>query len=144
MPSTVSARILAAVDALPLRSGMRVLEIGCGPGVAAREIVRRWPDVEVLAIDRSEAAIRQAIEGSREAMAQGRLRFRRVAAEELTLLPHEPPYHLAFALRVGALDGRHPQAGALALPRIRAALVPGGRLFIDGGNPLRELALDGR
>jgi hypothetical protein len=27
------------------------------------------------------------------------------------------------------------------LSRIRTALNPGGRLFIDGGNPLREVAL---
>ncbi|MER8437086.1 class I SAM-dependent methyltransferase [Mesorhizobium sp. M1312] len=32
---------------------MRVLEIGCGPGAAAREIARRIGDGHVLAIDRS-------------------------------------------------------------------------------------------
>jgi hypothetical protein len=36
------------------------------------------------------------------------------------------------------LDGRHSEAGA---PRIAAALRPGGRLFIGGGDPLRELVL---
>lgn len=51
----------------------------------------------------------------------------------------EPPYDLAFAVRVGALDVRHPAAGALALPRIGAALCGSGRIFIDGGSPLREL-----
>ena len=40
------------------------------------------------------------------------------------------------------LDGRHARAGLLARRRIRAALVPGGRLLIDGGDPLQEVGLD--
>ncbi len=52
----------------------------------------------------------------------------------------ERPYDLAFAVRVGALDGRHPDAGRVAVERIRKALVKNGRLFVDG-NPLREIWL---
>lgn len=142
MPSAISPRILEAVMALPLHRGVRVLEIGCGPGVAAREIVRRCPGAYVLGIDRSAVAIRQATAGSQEQIALGQLAFRVAAAEAFALEPGEEPFHFAFALRVGAFDGRHPAAGTLALPRIAAALMPGGRLFIDGGNPLRELRLD--
>jgi hypothetical protein len=36
-----------------------------------------------------------------------------------------------------------PHAEAHAKRRIAAALTPRGRLFIDGGNPLRESPLDG-
>ena len=75
-------------------------------------------------------------------MASGRLRFRQVAAEYFELAKGERPYDIAFAVRVGALDGRHPEAGRVARQRIRAALVRGGRLYIDGGDPLRELSLD--
>jgi hypothetical protein len=64
-----------------------------------------------------------------------------VAIEDFLLEPGEPPYDLAFAVRVGALDGRFPEAGRTALARIAAALTPAGRLFIDGGDPLRELPL---
>ena len=46
-----------------------------------------------------------------------------------------------FAVRVGALDGRHPEAGQLALRRIARACTEDARLFIDGGDPLRELAI---
>jgi hypothetical protein len=46
---------------------------------------------------------------------------------------------MAFAMRVRALDGRHPEAGRLALMRIKSALKPNGRFFIDGRNPLREI-----
>ena len=75
-------------------------------------------------------------------MASGRLRFRHVAVEDFELEKGERPYDIAFAVRVGALDGRHPEAGRVARQRIRAALVRGGRLYIDGGDPLRELSLD--
>ncbi|WP_256839373.1 hypothetical protein [Ornithinimicrobium faecis] len=40
--------------------------------------------------------------------------------------------------------GLSPRLAAIvdALPRIRAALVPGGTLLVDGGDPLREIPLD--
>lgn len=53
--------------------------------------------------------------------------------------PDDVPFDIVFAVRVGALDGRHPDAGQQAIARIRAALAPGGRVFVDGGQPLREL-----
>jgi SAM-dependent methyltransferase len=142
MAATVSKRILQAIDALPLRPGVRVLEIGCGPGVAAREIVRRYPDAFVLGIDRSATAVRQALAGCQNQVSLGQLAFRLGAAESFALQAGESPFHVAFALRVGAFDGRYPKLGLLALPRVRAALVPGGRFFVDGGSPLRELNLD--
>jgi SAM-dependent methyltransferase len=141
MANTLSSRLLAIVDALPLRPGMRVLEIGCGPGAAAREIARRIGDGYVLGIDRSGKAIAQAEAGPRAEIALGRLRFRQIAAENFELLPGEAPFDLALAVRVGALDGRHPAAGLRAKARIVAALSPRGRLFIDGGDPLREISL---
>ncbi|WP_255375645.1 hypothetical protein [Saccharomonospora sp. CUA-673] len=58
--------------------------------------------------------------------------MRLAAAEDLTLSPDEPPYDLAFANRVGALDGRHPTTGIHARARIRAALAPGAPLYVDG------------
>ena len=65
------------------------------------------------------------------------------ATEEFELAPGEAAYDLAFAIRVGAFDGRHPRAGEQARRRIRAALVPGGKLLVDGGDPLRESDLGG-
>lgn len=141
MTARISARLEAIVDALPLRPGMRVLEIGCGPGVAARAVLQRIGEGHVVAIDRSPRAIAQARGGSRSELATGRLEFRCVAIEDFVLAPGEQPFDLAFAVRVGALDGRHPEAGRIALARIRDALVRGGRLFVDGGDPLREIPL---
>ena len=140
MPVTISSRLAECVDALPLRPGVRVLEIGCGPGVAARAVLRRLgPGGHVLAIDRSVRAIEQAIAASPDELATGRLECRVAAVEDFELRHGERPYDLAFALRVGALDGRHPEAGRVALDRLRRALATGARPLIDGGDPLREI-----
>lgn len=111
--------------------GLRVLEIGCGPGAAAREVARRVaPGGFVLAVDRSARAIDQARRGCSDEIAHGLLDVRCCAAEELELEPGEARYDVAFAARVGALDGRHPQLEAAARERIAAALVPGGELLV--------------
>ncbi|WP_437813676.1 class I SAM-dependent methyltransferase [Sorangium sp. So ce1078] len=142
MPRDLSPRLAAIVKALPLRQGLRVLEIGCGPGVAARAVAKQIGEGHVLAIDRSAKAIAQAMAGSAAELASGHLSFRHVAIEDFELEKGERPYDIAFAVRVGALDGRHPEAGHVARQRIRRALVKGGRLYTDGGDPLREVSLD--
>lgn len=139
----MSRRLLDVVDALPLRKGMRVLEIGCGPGAAARQVAARVADTRgrghVLGIDRSAKAIDQARRACAAEIAAGSLSFRRVAVEDFALEADEAPFDLAFAVRVGALDGRHPALEGMALRKIARALKRGGRLFLDGGDPLREV-----
>ncbi|WP_437924528.1 class I SAM-dependent methyltransferase [Sorangium sp. So ce291] len=142
MPRDLSPRLAAFVEALPLKPGLRVLEIGCGPGVAARAVARRIGGGHVLAIDRSARAIAQAMAGSAAELASGHLTFRHVAIEDFELENGERPYDIAFAVRVGALDGRHPEAGRIARQQLRRALGKGGRLYIDGGDPLCEVSLD--
>ena len=111
---------------------MRVLEIGCGPGALARAMAARVDRGFVLGIDRSAKAVAQAEAGSVNEIKAGRLAFRQAAIEEFALAEGEQLFDLAVAVRVGALDGRHPQAGSLALRRLAAVLRPGGRLFVDG------------
>ena len=137
----LSPRLAALVDALPLRPDLRVLEIGCGPGAAARAVADRLATGQVLAIDRSATAVAQAVRATAGRADDGRLRFRHVAAEDLALEPGEQPYDLVFAFRVGALDGRHPALGERVLERLRAVTTPDARLLVDGGDPLRELPL---
>jgi SAM-dependent methyltransferase len=141
MATGTSARLQAVVDALPIGPASRVLEIGCGPGVAARAVARLLTTGHVLATDRSATAIAQAGRGSASEIASGRMSVRCVAAEDLVLDHAEEPYDLVFAIRVGALDGRHPAAGIRALRRIAAVTVPDARLFVDGGDPLREIVI---
>lgn len=141
MADKISPRLAAIVEALPLHPGMRILEIGCGPGVAARAVLHRIGKGHVLAIDRSAKAIAQAMAGSAAELASGQLEFRCISVEDLVLAKGERPYDLAFAVRVGALDGRHPAAGRIALGRLQQALVKDGLLFLDGGNPLKKVTL---
>ena len=95
----------------------------------------------VLGIDRSPAAIRKAVKLARDDIFDGRLAYRRESIEKFILQPGDQRFDLAVAINVGTLDGRYPEAGALALARIKAALVPDGQLLIDGGDPLRALTL---
>ncbi|WP_406692863.1 class I SAM-dependent methyltransferase [Saccharopolyspora sp. ID03-671] len=134
----LSPRLAAIVDALPLEPGMRVLEIGGAPGTAARAVCQRIaPNGHMLVIDRSAKGIALTRHNAAEEIAAGLLTTRHVAAENLTLLPGEAPFDLAFAIRVGTLDGRHPEAETAALNHIRAALHPGAHLYLDSGTPLR-------
>ncbi|SDC60184.1 class I SAM-dependent methyltransferase [Niabella drilacis] len=137
----LSPRLAAIVNALPLWPGIRVLEIGCGPGVAAREIAKRIGNGYILGIDRSAKAIQQARKSALAGIAPGILEFQQIAVEDFKLPAGDPPFDLAFAVRVGALDGRHPQLEQQALANIAKALTKTGRLFIDGSNPLKELSL---
>ena len=93
----------------------------------------------MLGIDRSEKAIAQAVAASAAEVAAGDLGFRAVAIENFDLGQGEEPYDIAFAVRVGALDGRHREIEQAAMSRIASALRMGGRLFLDGGCPLREV-----
>lgn len=136
------SRLAAVIDALPLRPGIRVVEIGCGPGAAAREVAYRLgADGHVLAVDRSRRAIRQLERTAADLIATGRLSARCCDAEHLELEPDEAPYDLAFATRVGALDGRHPAAGELVLRALARVLTPAAVLLTDGGDPLRGRAV---
>ena len=141
MPAGLSPRLAAVVDALPLRPDSRVLEVGCGPGAAARAVALRLTTGSVLGIDRSAAAVRQATAGSADLLRSGRLALRNVAAEDLELLDGERPFDLVLAVRVGALDGRHPHLGARVLARLREVTTPDAVLLVDGGDPLRTVPL---
>lgn len=142
MSNKLSKRLVEIVDALPLKEGTRVLEIGCGPGAMARELSKRIKNGYVLAIDRSSKAIEQAVSSSTEEIKTGKLLFKQVAIESFELDSNEPPFDIAVAIRVGALDGRHPEIEKQALQKIAKALSPQGRLFIDSGSPLKEVLLD--
>jgi ubiquinone/menaquinone biosynthesis C-methylase UbiE len=138
----ISSRLESLIEALPIENGMRILEIGCGPGVMARAIANAFERVSILAIDRSPKAIALAQKSAPELISTGRLFFQQIEIEEFELKPNDLPFDLAFAIRVGVLDGRHPDKEALALARIANALTHEGRLFVDGGAPLIEVSLE--
>src|SRR5262249_9084894 len=114
------------------------------PRAVARAVAARLVSGHELAIDRSANAVSQAMANAAEEIAAGRMSVRHVAVEDYVLGPGELPFDIAFAIRVGVLDGRHPSVGERAIERIAAALTPEGRLFIDGGQPLQALSLSSR
>ncbi|MBD3584076.1 class I SAM-dependent methyltransferase [Flavobacterium selenitireducens] len=138
MKRDISPRLQEIVHALPIRKGMKVMEIGCGSGVVARELSNKLDDGYVLAIDRSPKAISQAIKMSSAQLKNGNLEYINSSIEELEFA-HNDYFDIIFAIRVGVLDGRHPERKNLALDKIRRLLKPGGKLYIDGGKPLQEI-----
>lgn len=75
----------------PAHAGIAVLEIGCGPGAAARAVAARLTTGHILAIDRSAKAIAKASTASVTEMVSGRMSVRQVAAEDFAPEPGEDP-----------------------------------------------------
>src|SRR5215207_10369885 len=65
-----------AVALLEVQPHDCVLEVGFGPGLAIRELVRRATDGLVMGIDHSEVMVRQAAVRNRAAVEQGRVELR--------------------------------------------------------------------
>ncbi|MBL0900935.1 MAG: methyltransferase domain-containing protein, partial [Reyranella sp.] len=121
---TLSPRLNRILEALPLVPGMRVLEVGCGPGALARAMAARIGTGHVLGIDRSARAVAQAIAGSAKPIADGRLSFRREAAETFAPAPGEAPPVRCPSVPVGPPECI--PSGAPACPRPRGGRAPGG------------------
>ena len=140
----LSERLQRVVDALPLAPGLRVLEIGGAPGAAARAVAARvGPHGHVMVLDRSPTGIALIQSHCSEEIAAGVLSTLCASVENFFLPEGTESFDIAFACRVGALDGRHPQKYEPALVCIARALAPGGRLFVDAEEPLVEIDLRG-
>ena len=100
-----------------------VLDLGCGSGVLAATIARRWPDVPVLASDVSAAAVASAA-----LTTGGAVRCRRAdgltdwGPESLGAIVTNPPFH------VGAAKDSTPTMRMIA--DAGRVLRPGGELFM--------------
>jgi ubiquinone/menaquinone biosynthesis C-methylase UbiE len=82
------ARILWAVDQLNPRPGDHILEIGCGPGLAAALICERIGSGHLVAIDRSQTAIESARRRNQAHEASGKATFLHTPLDELHLRGH--------------------------------------------------------
>jgi ubiquinone/menaquinone biosynthesis C-methylase UbiE len=138
----ISPRLQRVVDALPLAPGMRVLEVGGAPGAAARAVAAKvGPDGHVLVIDRSRTGIDLTRRACHREIDAGMLSTWCGPVEEFELPAGVPLFDIAFACRVGALDGRHPQLYTEAIARLGRSVVPGGVLYVDTGDPLTAIPL---
>ncbi|WP_170284740.1 class I SAM-dependent methyltransferase [Kribbella amoyensis] len=102
-----------------------MLEIGCGPGVAAELVCARLTRGHLLATDRSPVAVTRTTNRNRAAVSSGRLAVRQVALNDLDLVDGE--LDKAFCVNVNLFWVGSAQRELQLLGR---ALRSGGRLFI--------------
>ena len=127
----MSERLRAVVDGLDLRGGERVLEIGCGHGVAASFVCERLTDGRLTAVDRSAKMVEAARRRNAADVEAGRAEFLVAALEDMDL--GERRFDVIFAVRVGLLHREPERARALA----ERWLAPGGRLVSVFDPPAR-------
>jgi ubiquinone/menaquinone biosynthesis C-methylase UbiE len=119
----MSERLRAVVDRLGIRPGDRVLEIGCGHGVAATLVCERLGDGRLVAVDRSPKMIAAAARRNAAQVAAGRAEFLVADLEDLDLGHRR--FEVVFAVRVGLFRREPERARRLA----ERWLAPGGTLM---------------
>jgi len=115
-------RLVRAVEMLDLRPDDRVLEIGCGAGVAVSLVCARLAGGRMHAIDRSPAMAALARRRNADQIAAGKVSIHAAALHQAEL--GEERFDIIFAVDVG-LFRAHRAAEAAALRRL---LAPGGRI----------------
>ena len=124
------SRLERLVERLALKPGDRVLEIGCGHGVAATLVCERLgPAGAYTAVDRSPKMIAAAERRNAPHVAAGRAEFLVMALEALDL--GERRFDVIFAARVGLFQREPQRARALA----ERWLALGGRLVTEYDAP---------
>lgn len=123
----MSGRLEAIVEQLGIRPDHRVLEIGCGHGVAATMICERLDGGRLTAIDRSAKMIEAAAWRNAAYVEAGKAEFIVASLEDVDL--GDRRFDVIFAVRVGLIHREPERAHALA----ERWLAPGGRVraFFD-------------
>ena len=102
MASKPSERFVWAVDTLALDAADRVLEVGCGHGVAVSLVCERLTSGRITAIDRSKKMIEMATRRNREHVAGGRAVLKTAALEKASLPGAAPAIWEAVSAALGA------------------------------------------
>jgi ubiquinone/menaquinone biosynthesis C-methylase UbiE len=111
----LSSRLREVVDQLGIRPEDRVLEIGCGHGVAATLVCERLRDGgRLTAIDRSAKMIAAARRRNAAHVEAGTAEFIVMRLEDLDLGSRR--FDRAFAVRVGLFDRDPERAHGLVEP----------------------------
>ncbi len=117
------------VEKMDIGPGDRVLEIGCGHGVAATLVCERLEEGHLTAVDRSEKMIQAAARRNATHVEAGRAEFLVAHLEGLDLKDRR--FDKNFAARVG-LFHREPER---ARGMVERWLAPGGELFVFFDQP---------
>ncbi|WP_030473413.1 class I SAM-dependent methyltransferase [Lentzea aerocolonigenes] len=119
----MSERLRGVVDQLAIRSDERVLEIGCGQGVAATMVCQLLSTGTLTAIDRSTKMVEAATRRNAPYVATGKAEFLIASLEDMNL--GDRRFDLVFAVRVGLFHREPERAHAL----LRPWLAPGARVL---------------
>ncbi|MFO7170167.1 MAG: class I SAM-dependent methyltransferase [Chloroflexota bacterium] len=130
--TAVPARLVWAIDTMEVAPDDRLLEIGCGAGLAVSLICERLIGGTITAIDQSAAMIARASRRNQACVAAGKAQFQVTAIEDAAF--GDARFSKVFAINVGLFE-REP-AGALRV--IGAHLLPGGALYLFHQPPLAE------
>lgn len=125
----MSERLQSVVEQLDIRPDDRVLEIGCGHGVAATFVCERLEGGHLTAVDRSAKMIQAAIRRNAAHVEAGRAEFLVSTLEDLDL--GDRRFDKVFAVRVGLFHRDPERARGLA----ERWLAPGGALFVFFDQP---------
>jgi SAM-dependent methyltransferase len=123
----VSERLERIVERLGVRDGERVLEIGCGHGVAATYLLGRG--ARLVAIDRSQKMIEAAARRNAAFVESGAAEFVVASLEDADLGGRR--FDAILAVRVGLFHREPERAHALA----ERWLAPGGRIVAAFDEP---------
>src|SRR5262245_57183906 len=118
------ARNRWAVQLLDVQPGDRVIELGCGPGVAIAALASRATRGLVVGVDHSQVMIRQARRLNRAAIRAGRVRLIHATVERLST--SDGPFNAALAVNT---VGMWPDPAA-RLRELTRLLRPGGRIAL--------------
>ena len=124
--SNASTRLRWAVEVLGVAPDDRILEVGCGHGVAVSLVSERLDGGRITALDRSPKMIEMAERRNRGHA--GRARFIAASLEDADL--GDETYDKVVAVHVAAL---HKPGEALDI--VRRRLAPGGRLYLFSQAP---------
>jgi SAM-dependent methyltransferase len=138
MAGKASERFVWAVDTLEVRPADRLLEIGCGHGVAVSLVCERLTTGTITAIDRSTKMIETATRRNRKHVDAGRAVLEAIALEDADL--GDRHFDKVFAFNVAPF-WQQPEA---ALGAVREHLARDGAVYIfwDARHSAPERARD--
>jgi ubiquinone/menaquinone biosynthesis C-methylase UbiE len=125
----MNERLGTIVDRLGVRPDDRVLEIGCGHGIAATLVCDRLETGRLTAVDRSPKMIEAARRRNAAYIEQGKAEFIVTSLEDADL--GDRRFDLVFAVRVGLFHRKPERAHALA----KRWLASDGRVRVFSDRP---------
>jgi ubiquinone/menaquinone biosynthesis C-methylase UbiE len=127
----MSERLRSIIEQLDIQRADRVLEVGCGHGVAATFVCERLDGGHLTAVDRSPKMIEAASRRNAEHVAAGKAEFLVARLEDLGL--GDRRFDKIFAVRVGLFHREPDRARGLVEPW----LASGGKVFAFFDPPTR-------